>query len=79
MTYETGMVRAHGTTELRVGYTNESTTMPNFLGRFQAWVDTVPEPEAFLGLDLEYTADQQGVVVIQLCFKQYVLIFQWAR
>lgn len=29
--------------------------------------------------DLEYTADQRGVVVIQLCFARHVLIFQWAR
>ena len=37
------------------------------------------EHEKFLGLDLEYTADQRGVAVIQLCFKHHVLIFQWAR
>uniref|UniRef100_A0A8I6Y1T4 3'-5' exonuclease domain-containing protein n=1 Tax=Hordeum vulgare subsp. vulgare TaxID=112509 RepID=A0A8I6Y1T4_HORVV len=31
-----------------------------------------------MGLDLEYTANQEGVIVIQLCFSRNVTVFQWS-
>uniref|UniRef100_A0A8I6YB11 3'-5' exonuclease domain-containing protein n=1 Tax=Hordeum vulgare subsp. vulgare TaxID=112509 RepID=A0A8I6YB11_HORVV len=74
-----GEVLAHGTTILDVVYTNESTEMPYFLEQLkEQWLDAAMDHEKFLGLDLEYTADQRGVAVIQLCFAHHVLIFQWA-
>uniref|UniRef100_A0A8I6X6Y3 3'-5' exonuclease domain-containing protein n=1 Tax=Hordeum vulgare subsp. vulgare TaxID=112509 RepID=A0A8I6X6Y3_HORVV len=73
-------VLAHGTTKLDVVYTNESGEVPFFLEQLKGkWFDDAMEHEKFLGLDLEYTADQRGVAVIQLCFARHVLIFQWAR
>uniref|UniRef100_A0A8I6Y829 3'-5' exonuclease domain-containing protein n=1 Tax=Hordeum vulgare subsp. vulgare TaxID=112509 RepID=A0A8I6Y829_HORVV len=69
-----------GTTKLRVVYTNLSREVPFFLQRFkERWFDHVADHEKFFGLDLEYTADQRGVAVIQICFASHVLIFQWAR
>ena len=73
-------VLAHGTTMLDVVYTNESREVPFFLEQLkERWLDAAMDHEKFLGLDLEYTADQRGVAVIQLCFARHVLIFQWAR
>uniref|UniRef100_A0A8I6WQE7 3'-5' exonuclease domain-containing protein n=1 Tax=Hordeum vulgare subsp. vulgare TaxID=112509 RepID=A0A8I6WQE7_HORVV len=73
-------VVAHGTTKLRVVYTNLSTEVPFFLQRLkERWFNHAADHEKFLGLDLEYTADQRGVAVIQICFASHVLIFQWAR
>uniref|UniRef100_A0A8I6YF46 3'-5' exonuclease domain-containing protein n=1 Tax=Hordeum vulgare subsp. vulgare TaxID=112509 RepID=A0A8I6YF46_HORVV len=73
-------VLAHGTTKLDVVYTNESREVPFFLEQLkEKWFDDAMEHEKFLGLDLEYTADQRGVAVIQLCFARHVLIFQWVR
>uniref|UniRef100_A0A8I6XRH7 3'-5' exonuclease domain-containing protein n=1 Tax=Hordeum vulgare subsp. vulgare TaxID=112509 RepID=A0A8I6XRH7_HORVV len=73
-------VLAHGTTKLDVVYTNESREVPFFLEQLKEKLfDDAMEHEKFLGLDLEYTADQRGVAVIQLCFARHVLIFQWAR
>uniref|UniRef100_A0A8I6YZU8 3'-5' exonuclease domain-containing protein n=1 Tax=Hordeum vulgare subsp. vulgare TaxID=112509 RepID=A0A8I6YZU8_HORVV len=72
-------VLAHGTTKLRVVYTNLSREVPFFLQQLkERWFDHAADHEKFLGLDLEYTADQRGVAVIQLCFARHVLIFQWA-
>uniref|UniRef100_A0A8I6ZF58 3'-5' exonuclease domain-containing protein n=1 Tax=Hordeum vulgare subsp. vulgare TaxID=112509 RepID=A0A8I6ZF58_HORVV len=73
-------VLAHGTTKLDVVYTNESREVSFFLEQLkEKWFDDAMEHEKFLGLDLEYTTDQHGVAVIQLCFARHVLIFQWAR
>uniref|UniRef100_A0A8I7BFT0 3'-5' exonuclease domain-containing protein n=1 Tax=Hordeum vulgare subsp. vulgare TaxID=112509 RepID=A0A8I7BFT0_HORVV len=73
-------VVAHGTTKLRVVYTNLSTEVPFFLQQFkERWFNHAPVHEKFFGLDLEYTADQRGVAVIQICFASHVLIFQWAK
>uniref|UniRef100_A0A8I6WKS2 3'-5' exonuclease domain-containing protein n=1 Tax=Hordeum vulgare subsp. vulgare TaxID=112509 RepID=A0A8I6WKS2_HORVV len=73
-------VLAHGTTMLDVVYTNESREMPFFLEQLkEKWLDAAMDHEKFLGLDLEYTANQRGVAIIQLCFAHHVLIFQWAR
>uniref|UniRef100_A0A8I6YQ40 3'-5' exonuclease domain-containing protein n=1 Tax=Hordeum vulgare subsp. vulgare TaxID=112509 RepID=A0A8I6YQ40_HORVV len=73
-------VLAHGTTMLDVVYTNLSREVPFFLQQLkEKWFDNAVDHEKFLGLDLEYTADQRGVAVIQLCFARHVLIFQWAR
>uniref|UniRef100_A0A8I6XI19 3'-5' exonuclease domain-containing protein n=1 Tax=Hordeum vulgare subsp. vulgare TaxID=112509 RepID=A0A8I6XI19_HORVV len=73
-------VLAHGTTKLNVVYTNESREVPFFLEQLkEKWFDDAMEHEKFLRLVLEYTADQRGVAVIQLCFARHVLIFQWAR
>ena len=73
-------VLAHGTTMLDVVYTNLSREVSFFLQELkEKWFDNAVDHEKFLGLDLEYTADQRGVAVIQLCFKHHVLIFQWAR
>ena len=75
-----GTVRAHGTTDLNVVYTNDCAMVKKFLSSFERWLaETDDENEKFLGLDLEYTANGRGVAVIQLCFKKHVLIFQWAR
>uniref|UniRef100_A0A8I6X2F0 3'-5' exonuclease domain-containing protein n=1 Tax=Hordeum vulgare subsp. vulgare TaxID=112509 RepID=A0A8I6X2F0_HORVV len=71
-------VLAHGTTELNVVYTNDSVMVPRFLTYFKKWLQEAEENENFMWLDLEYTANQQGVAVIQLCFKRNVMIFQWA-
>uniref|UniRef100_A0A8I6X7G4 3'-5' exonuclease domain-containing protein n=1 Tax=Hordeum vulgare subsp. vulgare TaxID=112509 RepID=A0A8I6X7G4_HORVV len=74
-----GEVLAQGKTKLDVVYTNESREMPHFLEQLkERWLDAAVDHEKFLGLDLEYTADQRGVAVIQLCFAHHVLIFQWA-
>uniref|UniRef100_A0A8I6XJ04 3'-5' exonuclease domain-containing protein n=1 Tax=Hordeum vulgare subsp. vulgare TaxID=112509 RepID=A0A8I6XJ04_HORVV len=73
-------VLAHGTTMLDVVYTNLSREVPFFLQQLkEKWFDNAVDHEKFLGLDLEYTADQRGVAEIQLCFARHVLIFQWAR
>uniref|UniRef100_A0A8I6WPS4 3'-5' exonuclease domain-containing protein n=1 Tax=Hordeum vulgare subsp. vulgare TaxID=112509 RepID=A0A8I6WPS4_HORVV len=73
-------VLAHGTTKLDVVYTNESREVPFFLEQLkEKWFENAMDHEKFLGLDLEYTADQRGVAVIQLCSARHVLIFQWAR
>ena len=75
-----GEVLAHGKTKLDVVYTNESREVPHFLRQLkERWLDAAVDHEKFLGLDLEYTADQRGVAVIQLRFARHVLIFQWAR
>ena len=74
-----GEVLAHGTIELNVVYTNVSSMVPHFLTYFKKWLQEAEENENFMGLDLEYTADQRGVAVIQICFASHVLIFQWAR
>uniref|UniRef100_A0A8I7B964 3'-5' exonuclease domain-containing protein n=1 Tax=Hordeum vulgare subsp. vulgare TaxID=112509 RepID=A0A8I7B964_HORVV len=74
------VVVAHGTTKLRVVYTNLITEVPFFLQQLkERWFNHAPDHEKFFGLDLEYTADQRGVAVIQICFASHVLIFQWAR
>uniref|UniRef100_A0A8I7B6C7 3'-5' exonuclease domain-containing protein n=1 Tax=Hordeum vulgare subsp. vulgare TaxID=112509 RepID=A0A8I7B6C7_HORVV len=73
-------VVAHGATKLRVVYTNLSTEVPFFLQQLkERWFNHAPDHEKFFGLDLEYTADQRGVAVIQICFASHVLIFQWAK
>uniref|UniRef100_A0A8I6YS36 3'-5' exonuclease domain-containing protein n=1 Tax=Hordeum vulgare subsp. vulgare TaxID=112509 RepID=A0A8I6YS36_HORVV len=73
-------VVAHGTTKLRVVYTNLSREVPFFLQQLkERWFDHAADHEKFFGLDLEYTADQRGVAVIQICFARHILIFQWAR
>uniref|UniRef100_A0A8I7BG68 3'-5' exonuclease domain-containing protein n=1 Tax=Hordeum vulgare subsp. vulgare TaxID=112509 RepID=A0A8I7BG68_HORVV len=73
-------VVAHGTTKLSVVYTNLSTEVPFFLQQLkERWFNHAPDHEKFFGLDLEYTADQRGVAVIQICFASHVLIFQWAK
>ena len=74
-----GKVLAHGTTKLSVVYTNDSAMVPGFLSDFNEWLEGAKEEEKFIGLDLEYTANQKDVAVIQLCFKRNVLVFQWAR
>uniref|UniRef100_A0A8I6Y7J6 3'-5' exonuclease domain-containing protein n=1 Tax=Hordeum vulgare subsp. vulgare TaxID=112509 RepID=A0A8I6Y7J6_HORVV len=73
-------VLAHGTTKLDVVYTNDRREVLFFLEQLkEKWFDDAMDHEKFLGLDLEYTVDQNGVAVIQLCFARHVLIFQWAR
>ena len=74
-----GKVSAHGMTELSVIYTNESAMMPGYLSELNGWLEGAKKEEKFIGLDLEYTANQKDVAVIQLCFKKNVLVFQWAR
>ncbi|KAI4983421.1 hypothetical protein ZWY2020_023913 [Hordeum vulgare] len=65
---------------LDVVYTNLSREVPFFLQQLkEKWFDNAVDHEKFLGLDLDYTADQRGVAVIQLCFARHVLIFQRAR
>jgi hypothetical protein len=53
--------------------------VPHFLSLLQKWLQVADEKDKFIGLDLEYTAKQEDVAVIQLCFKKHVMIFQWAR
>uniref|UniRef100_A0A8I6YMJ2 3'-5' exonuclease domain-containing protein n=1 Tax=Hordeum vulgare subsp. vulgare TaxID=112509 RepID=A0A8I6YMJ2_HORVV len=73
-------VVAHGTTKLRLVYTNLRTEVPFFLQQLkERWFNHAPDHEKLFGLDLEYTADQRGVAVIQICFASHVLIFQWGR
>ena len=72
-------VRAHGTNVLKVVYTNDSTTMPTYLAQLNGWLAAGTEQERFIGLDLEYTANQKEVAVIQLAHKKNVLVFQWAK
>jgi hypothetical protein len=74
-----GEVLAHGRTNLDVVYTNDSAMVPHFLSLLQKWLQVADEKDKFIGLDLEYTAKQEDVAVIQLCFKKHVMIFQWAR
>ena len=64
---------------LSVIYTNDSNVMTWYLNKLSELVERANEQESFIGLDLEYTRDQKDVAVIQLCFKKYVLVFQWAR
>jgi hypothetical protein len=74
-----GKVRAHGTTDLSVVYTNDSAMVKEFISDFERWLVEADENDKFIGLDLEYTANGKDVAVIQLCFKKHVMIFQWAR
>ena len=74
-----GKVLAHGSTNLDAVYTNDSAMVPHFLSLLQKWLQVADEKDKFIGLDLEYTAKQEDVAVIQLCFKKHVMIFQWAR
>ena len=63
-----------------VVYTNDSAKVPDFLSDFKYWLEEEEDNnKKFMGLDLEYTADQRDVAVIQLCFKKHVMVFQWAR
>ena len=71
-----GEVLAHGTTNLHVVYTNDRAKVEDFLSMFEEWLQE--EKHKFMGLDLEYTADGRDVAVVQLCFKQRVMVFQWA-
>jgi hypothetical protein len=72
-----GKVLAHGTTNLHVVYTNDSAKVEGFLSMFEEWLQE--EKHKFMGLDLEYTVDGRNVAVVQLCLKQHVMVFQWAR
>lgn len=74
-----GKVLAHGTTTLNVIYTNDSAMVPHFLSYFEERLEEAKEKYKFMGLDLEYMADEEDVAVIQLCFKRNVMVFQWAR
>jgi hypothetical protein len=74
-----GNVRAHGTTDLSVVYTNNSAKVKDFISDFERWLEEAEEKDKFMGLDLEYTANGKDVAVIQLCFKKHVMVFQWAR
>ena len=72
-------VRAHGTTDLSVVYTNDSAKVKDFISDFERWLVEAEEKDKFMGLDLEYTANGKDVAVIQLCYKKHVMVFQWAR
>ena len=74
-----GNVRAHGTTDLSVVYTNDSAKVKDFISDFERWLVEAEEKDKFMVLDLEYTANGKDVAVIQLCYKKHVMVFQWAR
>ena len=65
-------------TALNVVYTNDCNYIPVLLGNLRQWHDA-DEHNKFLGLDLEYTADGRDVAVIQIAYKNRVMVFQWSR
>ena len=63
---------------LHVAYTNNCKILPEALDRLRK-LHEADEHHKFFGLDLEYTANQKDVAVIQIAYKETVLVFQWAR
>ena len=63
---------------LYVTHTNNSRVVPRLLARLKELHDG-DEQHKFFGLDLEYTADQRDVAVIQIAYKKHVMVFQWSR
>ena len=56
-TYET-TVRAHGTTDLKVVYTNEVWKVEEMLEEFEKELDDLGV-DRYMGLDLEYTSSRR--------------------
>ena len=67
---------AHGTTRLRVIYTNDPNRMRIEL---DIWWKRLLKEWQEVGLDLEYTNDEQEVAVIQLCLGTDVLVYHYCK
>ena len=63
---------------LNVAHTNDCRIVPGLLAHLKELHDE-DEHHKFFGLDLEYTADQRDVAVIQIAYKKHVMVFQWSR
>ena len=63
---------------LDVVYTNRCEIFPQGLNRLSHLYELADEEHKFFGLDLEYTANQKDVAVIQIAHETTVLVFQWA-
>ena len=63
---------------LHVVYTNNCEILTEALDRLRN-LHELDEHHKFFGLDLEYTANQKDVAVIQIAYKETVLFFQWGR
>jgi uncharacterized protein YlxP (DUF503 family) len=73
-------IKAHGTTELKVMYTNRADCVENCIGWFQEWLKN--ENQKIVGLDVEYTWPRglkQRAAVIRLCVGEHVLVYQISK
>ncbi|KAK1653349.1 hypothetical protein QYE76_071154 [Lolium multiflorum] len=76
----------HGGKEIDVVYTNEEETMSKYLKMYAQWY-AEEEENKFVGLDLEYTAEDPNhelenyLAVVQLSMKNHVLVchFSWTN
>ncbi|KAM0850176.1 hypothetical protein ACQ4PT_053252 [Festuca glaucescens] len=79
-TTERHHITAHGTTTLDVVYTNMVESVDEVLVMYEQWLETNELGKyRFVGLDLEYTVDQQQIAIVQLALGKHVLIFHYCR
>ena len=64
---------------LHVIYTDNCKFLTEALARLRNMHEKADEHHKFFGLDLEYTANQKDVAVIQIAHEETVLVFQLAR
>jgi hypothetical protein len=63
-------ITAHGTTVLRVVYTNDERTVECLLNMFEQFLRA--EEYKFFGLDFEYTHDRQEKAVLQIASRTHI-------
>ena len=68
---------SHGTTEVEVVYTNDITVVQSTIEKFERLL--LRDTHRFVGLDLEYTSNQEEVAVFQLAMFNHVSVFQFCR
>ena len=70
-------ITTHGTTTVTMVYTNDPSILQQHLEEFDMYM--LRDTHRFLGLDLEYTADQKKITVVQLGMADLVLVFHFCR
>jgi hypothetical protein len=86
LTTETHLITPHGTTTLKVVYTNEESTVEKTLAMYEKWLAGETAEKRFVGLDLEYTRRCPGkkpwpqeMAVVQIAMRNHVLVFHYCR
>ncbi|KAK1606631.1 hypothetical protein QYE76_030304 [Lolium multiflorum] len=67
----------HGTTKVNVVYTNDPSVLERTLKMYEQKL--LEDRPRFVGLDLEYTADQVSTAVVQLAMDDHVLVYHFCR
>lgn len=67
----------HGTTKVNVVYTNDPSVLEHTLKMYEQKL--LEDRSRFVGLDLEYTADQVSTAVVQLAMDDHVLVYHFCR